>query len=106
MDAYSTAQWRTHRARYLADHPNCVDCGQPSEQPDHVPPRQLLVALGIHDPDHERWLQPRCASCHARKTRTVDEPLLARWHSGEDPTALAEEAMQANQQTPGVGYTT
>lgn len=94
MDAYTTEAWRTTRGAYLATHPHCVDCGAKATQPDHVPPRVLLVAIGIHNPDHERWLQPRCAPCHARKTRTVDAPLLRRWHQGEDAQAIANEAMR------------
>jgi hypothetical protein len=94
MDAYTTQAWRATRGTYLATHPHCVDCGAQATQPDHVPPRALLVALGIHDPDHERWLQPRCATCHARKTRIVDASILKRWQQGEDARALANEAMQ------------
>ena len=94
MTAYSTTAWRHHRTRYLSRHPNCVDCGQAATQPDHTPPRALLLALGIHDPDDERWLQPRCASCHAAKTRTIDAPILARLRAGEDATQLAHEATQ------------
>lgn len=99
MDAYTTGTWRTTRIAYLATHPHCIDCGNTATQPDHVPPRALLVALGIHDPDHERWLRPRCATCHARKTRTVDAPLIARMHAGEQTHALATEAMQHETRT-------
>jgi 5-methylcytosine-specific restriction protein A len=94
MDAYTTGAWRTTRTTYLATHPHCVDCGAQATQPDHVPPRVLLVALGIHDPDHERWLQPRCAPCHGTKTRVVDDPIIRRWQQGEDAHALVDEAMR------------
>lgn len=93
MSVYSTREWRLHRARYLHDHPTCAHCGMAATEADHVVPRQLLVALGIHDPDHEQWLQPLCGSDHSRKTRTVDQPLLLRWRQGEDAQTLAEEAM-------------
>lgn len=87
-------QWPKRRAAFIEKHPTCVDCGAPSTEPDHVPPRQLLVALGIHDPDDEQWLRPRCKSDHSRVTATRDIPLLARWRAGADPAVLAEEAIQ------------
>jgi 5-methylcytosine-specific restriction endonuclease McrA len=93
MDVYSTAQWRALRRAYLRTHPTCVDCGAKATEPDHVPPRALLVALGINDPDDTQWLSPRCKRCHSRKTKLVDQPLLRRWRNGEDAQALAEEAM-------------
>lgn len=96
MDAYSTDDWKRRRRAYLTQHPHCVDCGAKATQPDHVPPRELLLALGVHDPDHPQWLTPRCATCHSRKTRTVDQPLLRRWQAGENPQQLAEEAMRMN----------
>jgi len=94
MDAYSTDAWRKARRTYLTRYPHCVDCGAQATEPDHVPPRRLLVALGVHDPDHTRWLRARCASCHATKTRTIDEPLMRRWEQGEDAQILAEGAMK------------
>lgn len=94
MDVYSTDTWRKRRAAYLRAHPTCADCGAKATEPDHVPPRALLLALGVHDPDADQWLVPRCGSCHARATRLRDAPLLARWRAGEPPEALAEEAMQ------------
>lgn len=96
MDVYSTQAWRQRRAAYLRTHPTCTDCGNPATEPDHVPPRALLLALGVHDPDADQWLTSRCSSCHASKTRRVDEPLLRRWHAGADPAELAEEAMRLN----------
>lgn len=95
MGAYTTTAWRTTRQRYLATHQHCIDCGGNATQPDHTPPRVLLVALGVHDPDHERWLRARCASCHATKTQLVDAPLITRMHAGDDIHALANEATQA-----------
>jgi 5-methylcytosine-specific restriction endonuclease McrA len=93
MDAYSTDQWRRIRRAYLRTHPTCVDCGDRATEPDHVPPRALLLALGIHNPDDEQWLNPRCKRCHSTKTKLVDQPLLRRWRNGEDAQSLAEEAM-------------
>jgi 5-methylcytosine-specific restriction enzyme A len=87
-------KWPTRRAAFLAKHPSCVDCGAPATEPDHVPPRQLLVALGINDPDDDQWLRPRCKADHSKVTASRDKPLLARWEAGEDPAVLAEEAMR------------
>ena len=103
MDVYSTSEWRTRRTNYLADHPYCVCCGEPATEVDHVIPRRILVAAGIHDPDHPTWLQSLTKPHHSHKTRTIDAPLLQRWAAGEDPAMLAEEALRM---THGVGYTT
>lgn len=100
MAAYSTHAWRSSGPAFFTQHPHCVDCGAEATQRDHVPPRRLLVALHIRDPDHPRWLQPRCDSCHSTKTATLDTPLLQRWQAGEDAAQLAEEAMGWHQ---GVG---
>lgn len=95
MDIYSTPQWRRRQHRYLKHHRWCAcGCGQPATQADHVVPRRLLVALGVHDPDHDRWLQPLTRSCHSTKTHTIDVTLLRRWEAGEDAATLAEEAMR------------
>ena len=100
MNVYSTDAWRKAGPAFYRLHPRCQDCGAPATQRDHVPPRQILTALGVATPDHPRWLQPRCDSCHATKTATVDKPLLQRWRNGEDAQQLAEEAMR---QSPKVG---
>lgn len=101
MEIYSTHGWRKHHASYLQAHPLCAcGCGEPATQADHRVPRRMLVALGIHNPDHPRWLQALTHSCHSRKTRLVDVPLLARWLQGEDAAELADEAMRL---TAGVG---
>jgi len=93
MSAYSTREWQTNRAKYLAQHPLCIDCTMPATQPDHVPPRRILIALNINDVDAWRWLRPRCISCHSRKTRLIDDSLLKRLQLGEDALLLANEAM-------------
>lgn len=101
MSVYSTDEWRRRRLAYLRTHPTCW-CGATATEPDHVVPRQLLVALGIHDPDDEQWLQPLCKPHHSRKTKLIDQPLLRRWRNGGDAQTLAEEAMG----TQRVGGTT
>lgn len=95
MAHYSSHRWRTHRAAYLRTHTTCAcGCGGEATEVNHRVPRQLLVALGIHDPDHPRWLEPLTHSCHSRTTQLVDVPLLERWRTGEDAAKLADEAME------------
>lgn len=63
------SRWAHDRIDFLIDNPTCIDCGAPSEVPDHDPlSRRELVARGVTDPDHPRYLKPRCISCHNRKT--------------------------------------
>lgn len=89
---YSATTWRTTRTRYLTTHPHAWCCGQPTEHIDHVIPRRILQAAGIHNPDADQWLQPLCAAHHSHKTRTVDMPLLAQLDSGTPAQQLAEQA--------------
>ena len=93
MDTYSTTAWRTTRAQQLDAHPTCATCGAAGHHVDHLIPRRILVAAGIHTPDTPQWLQTLCASCHNSKTATTDTPLLARLVAGENPTHLADEAL-------------
>src|SRR5690554_1159232 len=92
--AYASTSWRTTRRIYLSKHPHCQHptCTRTAEDVDHIIPRRILVAAGINNPDHERWLQALCHPHHSSKTRTTDKPLLARLDAGEDPQALALEA--------------
>lgn len=79
--------WRQRRAKFLADHPRCLDCGAPATVADHAPTsRRDLVAKGDPDPDAAHHLQPRCASCHGRRTVRDDgalppgaAPRMDRW---------------------------
>ena len=71
--------WRKKRDAFLAKNPTCVDCGAPSTVPDHYPvTRAELVKQGVADPDDERYLVARCASCHSRKTVLSDGALRPR----------------------------
>lgn len=94
MSVYSTQAWRQPAREWLKHNPTCIDCGNPSTQRDHTPPRRLLIAAGIHEPDHPRWWVPRCGPCHSRKTQTIDVPLLRRLDAGEPAQPLCEEAMK------------
>lgn len=65
---YASAGWRRNRAKFLAAHPTCVDCGAPATVPDHDPvSRAELVARGDPHPDAWHHLKPRCRPCHARR---------------------------------------
>jgi len=66
------AAWERRRARFLADHPVCEDCGAPATDADHDPARRVLIAAGVADPDDERFLHARCHRCHSVKTVRVD----------------------------------
>ena len=66
------ARWQKRRAEFLRDHPICEDCGRIATIPDHVPSRKELVRLGVPDPDADRYLHPRCRTCHNRKTNAKD----------------------------------
>ena len=59
-------KWRRIRAQFLKKHPECVECGQPATDVDHIVPR----AAGGSD----QWsnLQPLCHACHSRKTVAQD----------------------------------
>ena len=89
MDAYGDRAWRDTRRRFLHRNPYCDTCGDKATVADHVTPRRLLIAAGIKAPDHPRWLQPMCKTCHDTKTATVDRPLLAAWRSGTPADVLA-----------------
>ena len=56
------------REPFLRFFPTCIDCGRPSEVPDHDPiPRAELVRRGVPNPDDFGFLRPRCVRCHNRK---------------------------------------
>jgi 5-methylcytosine-specific restriction enzyme A len=58
--------WQAKRAMYLKAHPNCVECGQPATEVDHIIP---LAAGGTNE-----WvnLNSMCKPCHSRKTVLED----------------------------------
>lgn len=101
---YDSREWHATRRKVVPGRP-CVDCGQPATEADHVPPRRLLVAADIQNPDHERWVQPRCSPCHGWQTRMRDVPLLARMRAGEDPRELCREAVAWTEVRPSARQT-
>ncbi len=60
------ADWRARRAQYLLEHPDCVRCGEPATEVDHIMP---LSAGGADD---EGNYQSLCKTCHSVKTGKVD----------------------------------
>lgn len=63
------AKWRRNRARFLAAHPICIDCGGPATVADHDPvSRRELVAQSDPHPDAWQHLKPRCRNCHSQRT--------------------------------------
>ena len=62
-------RWARNKAAYLVAFPWCIDCGRPSQVPDHDPlERKELVRRGDPDPDAWHHLKPRCIRCHNRRT--------------------------------------
>jgi 5-methylcytosine-specific restriction protein A len=65
---YHTQRWQRLRARFLAEHPVCVECKRPANTVDHKEPHRMNEAL-FWDWDN---LQGMCRQCHSRKTATHD----------------------------------
>ena len=61
-------RWRKARVAFLAQHPECVDCGQTATDVDHDPPHLGDSAAFW---DTSTWW-PRCHSCHSRQTTRRD----------------------------------
>lgn len=57
----------------------CHLCLQPgADSPDHNPPRSVLIALGVPDPDAMRFLFPSHLRCNVRRrARPVTDQLRA-----------------------------
>lgn len=67
------AQWQHRRKTFLMVNPFCVECGKPAVHADHSPrSRRELIAAGVSDPDQDQYLEPRCHSCHSRRTAQQD----------------------------------
>ena len=58
--------WRRVRERFLRRYPDCMMCGAPATEVDHITP---LRAGGTHDAEN---LQSLCHACHSRKTARMD----------------------------------
>lgn len=62
--AYNTTKWQKLRKRFLAIHPVCSACDQPSTEVDHIDGNPKNNAL--------ENLQAFCKSCHSKKTAAHD----------------------------------
>lgn len=52
---------------------HCQLCPRAATTWDHHPlTRARLIAKGIRNPDHPRWLRPLCGPCHSRETVAHD----------------------------------
>jgi 5-methylcytosine-specific restriction enzyme A len=60
---YASRRWRILRTRYLAHHSECVECGQPASEVDHITP----IEVGGPVWDQSNWAA-MCHACHSRKT--------------------------------------
>ena len=70
---YASREWYRRRDEKLQESPFCeCGCGRPSEVVDHNPPRRQLIAAGVQDPDHRRWLVALAKRCHNSKTASLD----------------------------------
>lgn len=61
-----TREWRVRRAAWLADHPDCVKCGEPATEVDHI------VPLSAGGADDESNYQSLCKTHHSVKTGRHD----------------------------------
>ena len=64
-DFYNSRDWRKLRAYILAGEPLCRECTAVATVVDHIKP----IRLGGSKWSHEN-LQPMCASCHNKKSRS------------------------------------
>jgi 5-methylcytosine-specific restriction enzyme A len=63
-----SSAWRKARVAFLAQHPNCVDCGALATVVDHIVPHRGDSTIFW---DRSRW-QSLCSCCHGHKTVTRD----------------------------------
>lgn len=59
-------RWQRYARWFLAEHPICVKCGEPSEQVDHIQAVSGPDDPLFWDPSNHQGL---CAPCHSGKTR-------------------------------------
>ena len=65
---YKGPGWKRERRAFLLAHPQCVACGAPASEVDHIRPHRGDAALFW---DAANW-QPLCLPCHSRKTTRED----------------------------------
>lgn len=64
------AYWRKRRLEFIASHPTCDECPEPTAEPDHIVPVREARAQGwtetrIHADEN---LRPKCKTHHSRRT--------------------------------------
>ena len=69
---YNGRKWRTTRKRFLEANPLCCDCDAEgivtaATVADDEPRAKELIVQGL-DPYDEKYLKPRCASHHNKKS--------------------------------------
>lgn len=71
---YNSRKWRNTRKAFFAKPENqlCIDCqaegiATPATVADHEPQAKELIAKGL-DPYAEKYLKPRCARHHNKKS--------------------------------------
>lgn len=57
-----------NRKQLLKEEPACRLCGDPASVAHHDPPRRVLIATGVTNPDGLEWLRPLCDRCHRNET--------------------------------------
>lgn len=57
-----------NRDELLRQEPTCAQCGAPATVAHHDPPRRVLVASGVKDPDHPSFMVSMCDECHRTET--------------------------------------
>lgn len=62
-------KWQKERAAYLAVHPTCVMCGQPSKVVDHITPHRGDLKLFWR---RSNW-QALCTPCHSGKKQREEK---------------------------------
>lgn len=62
-DSKFSVEFQNARARLLPC--RCDNCGRKATDLHHNPPRRVLVASGVPNPDADHWLIPLCRACHA-----------------------------------------
>ena len=63
---YHTKEWRTFRARFLAEHPVCERCGGPADTVDHETDHKGDISLFFNNRFHAL-----CRRCHSMKPETA-----------------------------------
>lgn len=61
-------EWRRISKAYLRAHPQCMECGAPATETDHIRPRPRGARVDRSTHDRDENLQALCKRCHRSKT--------------------------------------